>query len=70
MTLDELKQYDKAFITPKIAAEFLGCDPHSIRLAAKHRPQQLKFPTQRIGSRTKIPTKAFIRFLEGDLDDE
>lgn len=66
MTLDELKAMDKPIITPKIAAQFLGCNPYSISIAARDCPERLGFPVSRIGARTKIPRLAFIRFLEGD----
>lgn len=65
MTLEELRAYDKAFITPAIAAEFLGCNAHWIRLMARQAPEKLNFPTQTVGSRTKIPKEGFIRFMEG-----
>lgn len=65
MTLEELRAYDKAFITPGIAAEFLGCSPHWIRLTARNEPEKLNFPVQLVGSRTKIPKEGFIRFMEG-----
>ena len=26
--LDELKEMDAAFITPQVAAQYIGCDPH------------------------------------------
>ncbi len=65
MTLEELRAYDKAFITPVIAAKFLGCSPHWLRLTARDEPEKLNFPVQRVGNRTKIPKEAFIRFMEG-----
>lgn len=64
MTLDELKAMDGYVITPKIAAQFLGCNPYSISVAARDCPERLGFPTSRIGTRTKIPRLPFICFLE------
>lgn len=64
MTLNELKALDNPVITPKIAAQFLCCDPYSISLAARDCPERLGFPVSRIGTRTKIPRLAFIHFLE------
>lgn len=65
MTLDELKALDRAVITPAIAAQFLGCNPYAISITARDCPERLGFPVSRVGSRTKIPRLAFIRFLEG-----
>ena len=64
MTLDELKALDEPVITPKIAAQFLKCNPYAISIAARDCPERLGFPVSRIGNRTKIPRLAFIRFLE------
>ena len=64
MTLDELKAMDEYVITPKIAAQFLKCNPYSISVAALDCPERLGFPTARIGTRTKIPRIPFIRYLE------
>ncbi len=65
MSLDELRATEEAFITPKVAAKFLGCSPQLIRQMAKDEPDKLSFPVQRVGNRTKIPKEAFIRFMEG-----
>lgn len=35
MTVDELRATEEAFITPKVAAKFLGCSPQLIRQMAK-----------------------------------
>lgn len=63
MTLDEIKNSDKAFLIPKDIAEVLECDPQLIRILARDNPQKLGFPIVRIGSRTKIPRLAFLAFL-------
>lgn len=65
MTLDDIKKMDAPILTPAIAAEILGCDPHYIRVAARDAPERLGFPVIRLGSRTKIPRVAFIKFMEG-----
>lgn len=70
VTMHELRSMDALFITPKIAAEFLRCDPQLIRVQARQDPDALGFPVTRIGSRVKIPRVAFIRFLEGELCGE
>lgn len=65
MTLDDIRRMDRAVITPAIAAQVLSCDPAYIRVAARDAPEQLGFPVVRIGSRTKIPREAFVRYMEG-----
>lgn len=64
MTLEEIKAMDQEIITPAIAAAVIGCNPHGIRIAARTEPQSLGFPVIVMGSRIKIPRRAFIRFLE------
>ena len=63
--LDELKEMDAAFITPQVAAHYIHCDPHWLRLMARQRPEQLGFPVCCIGSRVRIPRIPFIKFLGG-----
>lgn len=65
MTLDDLKRLDREFLTPAQVAEVLGCDPQGIRVWARQRPEGLGFPVCLVGSRTKIPRFAFIRWMEG-----
>lgn len=65
MTLDDIKAMDKPTITPAVAASVLGCNPHSIRVAAHTEPKSLGFPVNVMGTRTRIPRLAFINFLEG-----
>ena len=70
MTLNDIREMDRAALTPDIVAKVLQCDPHWIRLAARQRPELLGFPVIVLGSRTKIPREAFIRFMEGRPADE
>lgn len=65
MTLEELKAMDRETITPAIAAQVLGCDPHWIRVAARQDKSMLGFPVVILNTRVKIPRLAFIRFMEG-----
>lgn len=65
MTLDELKALDKPILVPKDIAPFLRCDPYTITLQAREDPDKLGFPVCVIGTRTKIPKDAFIRWYEG-----
>lgn len=63
MTLEDVVNMDKAYLTPAEAAEILECDPHAIRIAAKKAPEQLRFPTILIGNRVKIPRLPFVEFM-------
>lgn len=64
MTLDHLKAMECETITPAVAAAVIGCDPQAIRVAAHTEPESLGFPVIPIKSRTKIPRRAFIQFME------
>ena len=66
MTISELKKSNKEMLTPKDIAPILGCDPNIIRHQAKEDIKQLGFPATKLGSRVKIPRKAFINWLEGN----
>lgn len=65
MTIQDLKNMNKEILTPGDIAQILGCDPNIIRLQAKQDIRQLGFPASKIGSRIKIPRKAFIKWFEG-----
>ena len=66
-TLEDIKQMEKEMLTPNEAAPVVGCDPQYIRILARTDPARLGFPVVVIRSRTKIPRRAFIKFMEGDL---
>lgn len=66
MTIEDLKEMDKEILTPADVAPILGCDPNVIRFQAKQDINSLGFPCSKIGSRIKIPRRAFIAwFLKG-----
>lgn len=66
MTIDEIRRSGKVMLTPKEAAEVIGCDPQSIRVCAKQQPWRLGFPVCVVGNRVKIPVEGFLRFLKGE----
>lgn len=66
MTFEELKKSKKEFLIPREAADILGCDPYKINVQARKDPSKLGFPVTIIGSRVKIPRRAFIRWMEGN----
>ena len=63
MTVDDLMKSEKPMLTPDQIAPILGCNAQWIRATAKENPQQLGFPVTVIGTRTKIPRLAFLKFL-------
>lgn len=64
MSLDDIKAMECETITPNVAAAILNCDPQSIRVVAHTEPESLGFPVIVMRSRTKIPRRAFIEFME------
>lgn len=69
MTLDEIRKSNKEMLTPADIAPLLGVDKYSISVQVKEDKQNgrnsFPFPTIRIGTRTKIPRRAFLKALEG-----
>lgn len=70
MTLDEIKESDKDMLIPADICDILGVDKYSINVQVKQDKKtginSFPFPTMLIGSRVKIPRKAFIKAMEGD----
>ena len=60
--LAKLLASDTPMLTPAQVAPVLGCNPQDIRVAARQAPELLGFPVAVIGSRTKIPRAAFLRW--------
>lgn len=67
MTLEDIKTMDREMLTPAIVAEVINGDAQKIRMQARERPELLGFPVIVYGSRVKIPRRAFIRYMDGDL---
>lgn len=65
ITLDSIKKMDKEMLSPTIVAKIIGCNPYYITLQARQNPALLGFPVHVHGNRTKIPRRAFIKFMEG-----
>ena len=71
-TLDEIEASGKNMLLPADVADFLGCDPQSIRLQARANAAALGFPVIVIGNRTLFPREGFVRYcramnLEGSV---
>jgi hypothetical protein len=67
LTLEELIDSDKECFTPDDICGVLGVDPHSIRIAAKQRPDLLGFNFFFIGTRMKIPRIPFLQKMGVDI---
>lgn len=65
MTRSEIEASDLEFLTPEQAAEVIGCKPYAINVQAKEDPRRLGFPVCMIGTRVRIPRRAFLRWLDG-----
>lgn len=65
VTLDSIKVMDKEMLSPTMVAKIIGCNPYYITLQARKDPTLLGFPVHVHGSRTQIPRRAFIKFMEG-----
>jgi hypothetical protein len=67
MTLTEIVNSTKEALTPADVAEVLGCEPYSISVQVREDKQNgvnsFPFPTIRIGTRTKIPRRAFLKAM-------
>jgi hypothetical protein len=68
MTIEAIKALDREFLTPAEIAPILGCNAQDIRWQARTAPERLGFPVIIIKSRTKIPRRGFIRWMEGEKE--
>lgn len=69
MTIEEIRQSDKAFLLPKDIAPVMGSNEQTIRVAA--RLGVLGFPVTFVGNRTKIPRIPFLKYIgEGNLHED
>lgn len=66
MTLTELEALETEVLTCKQIAPVLMANPATIHLQAMECPEKLGFPVIVMGSRVKIPRKAFLAFMEGE----
>lgn len=66
MTIQDIQNMTKEILTPNEVAAVLHCDPNVIRLQAKEDINKLGFPACLVGTRLKIPRRAFLSwFLKG-----
>lgn len=67
LTLEEIMSTDKIFLIPDEVCGVLGCTAQLIRIRARDPEYRstLGFPVMAVGNRVKIPTRGFIRFING-----
>lgn len=65
MTIDEIRNSDKDFLTPKDVSGVLKVDPQNIRKQAKVDAEKLGFPVTIIGTRIRIPKILFLKWFDG-----
>ena len=63
MTIEQIQNSDKLFLSPVEVAPVLGSDPHTVRCTARQRPELLGFPFTFSGNRMKIPRIPFLKWL-------
>lgn len=65
MTLSDLQNIDREFLTAVQVAPILGADPNWIRWQAHKDKDALGFPVIVMRSRVKIPKEPFIKYMKG-----
>lgn len=63
MTLQEIQNMEKAFLTPDDVSGVLGSNPQTVRVTARQRPDLIGFEFTFVGNRMKIPRIPFLRFM-------
>lgn len=66
MTLEEMKTYDKEYLTAAQIATVLNEDPQALRIKARERPGTLGFPVHLSGKEdhlVKFPRLSFLKFM-------
>lgn len=66
-TIEELINSDKVFLTPSDICGVMGCNPQTIRVTARQRPDLIGYEFTFSGNRMKIPRIPFLRYLGIDV---
>lgn len=64
MTIDEMRQSEKLFLTPAQVAPVIGVKAYSINLQAQEDPSKLGFSVCVMGTRVYIPRLAFLNWIQ------
>lgn len=67
MTIKEIEACNREVLTCQDVADVLGADPYTLHEQAMVRPDALGFPVIVAGRRVKIPRRAFLRFMAGEI---
>lgn len=62
--LAALEQSEKLMLTPAEVAPILGCQAYAINVQAKEDPAKLGFPVCMMGTRVRIPRRAFLHWIK------
>lgn len=65
MTLKEIENLDRDFLTVAEVAGCIHCEPQLIRDEASKSPKYLGFPVSKIGHSFKIPREGFVNWAKG-----
>lgn len=68
-SLADVRAMAEDTITPKIAADVLGCTGFLLGKMCREEPQKVPFPFICIGNKTIIPRLGFIRWMENRQAD-
>ena len=63
VTLFDLEHSTREFLTPEEVAPILGCAPYAINVQAKEDASRLGFAVNVMGTRVRIPRRAFIHWM-------
>lgn len=64
MKLEEMEASREEFLSPAEVAEVLGCQGYAINAQAKEDPSKLGFPVNVMGTRVRVPRRAFLHWLK------
>ena len=67
MTLKDIEVMEEETLSPEQVAPIIKFNPQSIRIQARKDPTGLGFPTIRAGTRVRIPRRAFLAFMRGEV---
>lgn len=65
MTIAEIENLDRDFLTVAEVAGCIRCDPQLIRDEASREPKYLGFPIAKVGHSFKIPKEGFLNWARG-----
>lgn len=65
MTLEDIEQIPKNFLTSADVAPYLEMDPHALRIAAHEDPNFLGFRVVVTNRRVRIPKDLFVQHFRG-----